>query len=336
MVVRFNCFLNPNFGLGFLLKTATCTNNKSRYMKAAVIFFGILSFCAESSFAQADKKHLAGLSLKGVVKEMTIRSYVALDNFGKAIKGERANENVDYLFNGSGNQVEQNVYNQNGSLRARYTYRYSDDKLMEQNVFNPGGAMKSKLKYKYNSIGLLAEESMLKPDGQLVSKYAYEYNSHSKMIASSSWDAGGAVDSKSTYLYDTRGSLVDWYSVNAGGEFIIRVISTYDAGGNITGEDIYASKDSLEKKSIFTYGENGKLVEQTVFNADGSFRKFTYRYDVQGNVSEENQLDKDGNVIEQYTSKFEYDRRMNWIKKTMWRNGVPVLITEREIVYFKK
>ena len=50
----------------------------------------------------------------------------------------------------------------------------------------------------------------------------------------------------------------------------------------------------------------------------------------QNNLVEENWVDADGNQLDQYTYKYEYDKRQNWTKKVACRNGLPVTIMERE------
>jgi len=141
-------------------------------MKPIKLLFLFFLFCTCCITAQPPKKDLSQLALKGPVKELEIRTYVALDNFGKPSKGDRVNDNSSYIFNASGNQLEQNIYNKNGSLRIRCAYQYNyNGKLQEQNQYIPGGALKAKFTYKYNSQGALNEQNMLKPDGSLISKY---------------------------------------------------------------------------------------------------------------------------------------------------------------------
>ena len=75
-------------------------------------------------FMQAQKplKLITELGLKGNVKTLSERTYEVLENFGKPEKGERAPDNGDYTFLKNGDIAEQNIYNQNGSLRTRHEY----------------------------------------------------------------------------------------------------------------------------------------------------------------------------------------------------------------------
>ena len=296
------------------------------------IAFILLVHCA---VAQKQTKQLAELGLKGMVKFMAERSYVALDNFGKPVKGERANDNADYTFNKTGSPAEQNIYNQNGSLRVRYTYRYNaSDKLTEQNLYNPGGALKSKFKYRYNN-GNLVEQSLFKPGGGLISKYTYEYDSRSYQTVYNWYNSDGVLDEKTIYLYDVKGNQVAWRSVNAGDTALIQAVYQYDNKGNMTEEKLYKANDSLDKKTIFSYDAKGNQTE--IKEYDSAFTKIiNYKYNAQNNIVEEIWLDKNGDQLEQYTYKYDYDKHLNWTKKITYRNGAPVTIMEREFEYFKK
>jgi len=151
-------------------------------MKSTIIQL-IFLFVISVVTAQNPKRDLNQLALKGPVKELEVRTYLAVDNFGKPGKGDRVNDNASYIFNAAGNQLEQNIYNKNGSLRVRCAYLYnSNGKLHEQNQYNLGGALRSKFKYQYNGKGGLNEQSIFKPDGSLVSKYNYVYDYHRNQV----------------------------------------------------------------------------------------------------------------------------------------------------------
>ena len=94
-------------------------------MKKVILFsVSMLGFLFYTS-AQQSKNDLGRLGLKGMVQSMEERSYVAIVNFGKAEKGARIKDNTDHVFNKSGNHLEQEIYNNNGSLNVRYEYRYN-------------------------------------------------------------------------------------------------------------------------------------------------------------------------------------------------------------------
>ena len=120
----------------------------------SICFLGLVFYTSAQQF----KNDLSRLGFKGKVQSMEERSYVAIGNFGKAEKGTRVKDNTDHVFNKSGNHLEQEIYNNNGSLNVRYEYRYNtSDQLIEQSLFNPGGSTKLKLKFKYDNKGNLAE-----------------------------------------------------------------------------------------------------------------------------------------------------------------------------------
>ena len=72
-----------------------------------------------------------------------------------------------------------------------------------------------------------------------------------------------------------------------------------------------------------------------LYDTDGMLlKKNNCTYDQYNNVTGDTFLDKDDKQLEQYTYKYNYDKQQNWTRKITLKNGVPVLITEREFVYF--
>ena len=64
------------------------------------------------------------------------------------------------------------------------------------------------------------------------------------------------------------------------------------------------------------------------------YSKQTYKYDVKGNMIEENSCNADGSLSDKYTYKCEFDAMGNWIKQTLITDGKPKQLTERVIEYY--
>ena len=110
----------------------------------------------------------------------------------------------------------------------------------------------------------------------------------------------------------------------------------YNLYGNLTEENLYNPMGRLEKKALMVYDLNGRL-SALIEYADKSvmIKTIQYKYDIQNNITDEIWYDKDNNVLDHYTNKYTYDKNKNWTKKMAYRNEVPVIITERELTYFK-
>ena len=59
------------------------------------------------------------------------------------------------------------------------------------------------------------------------------------------------------------------------------------------------------------------------------------RYDNKNNCIEEVWLDENNEELDRFTFKYDFDKRLNWVVKIMFRNAVPVTIKERELEYFQ-
>jgi len=220
-------------------------------MKDKICTVAFIFFTSIGTVAQTVKNDLVQWGLKGPVLSMDERSYAAIDNFGKLSRGARTNENSDHTFNRSGYHTEQNIYNQNGSLKVRYTYTYSNGLLSEQTLYNPGGSMKARFRYRYNSYGKLAEQLQYRANSILTSKYTYEYDERKNQVAYKWYNEAGQLDEKYSYVYNSNGGVISSSSQNADGTFNSKAAYTYDEAGNVIEEVIIAAAaDSAEKRML--------------------------------------------------------------------------------------
>ncbi|MCK4799287.1 hypothetical protein KAK05_03290 [Candidatus Parcubacteria bacterium] len=106
-------------------------------------------------------------------------------------------------------------------------------------------------------------------------------------------------------------------------------IYIYDKSENLAIYEVYKS-NKLFKKWIFKYDKNGKELEHTIYNADGSYdNKYMFKYNKEGKVIEiiehnfqENEYytyHKNGNIASYKNydelKKYEYDNQNNIIKE---------------------
>lgn len=289
------------------------------------------------SRAQKPAKLYNELGLTGNVKTMAERTFEALDNFGKPEKGERGSNNADYTFLPNGDIAEQNIYNQNGSLRTRHVYLYnSSGKLTEQNLYNPGGPLRVRYRYRYNGAGALTEQQSFKPDGSITAKYVNEYNKHGDLIKHTSYNNKNKLEEKIIYTYDSAHNQIGWQSYDGDSVLLVKAVYVYNLFGNMIEENLYDADGNLEKKSLMIYDANNRV--STLVEYAGNYlmvKTVQFKYDVQGNITDEMWYDKDNNVLDHYSNKYTYDKKKNWTKKMAYRNEVPVTITERELTYFK-
>ena len=100
-----------------------------------------------------------------------------------------------------------------------------------------------------------------------------------------------------------------------------------------------------KENTLTMHNIKGKVKEiiEREFNVKESFGdfqktdliyKFKYKYDKDGNQTEQSFYNKDGDLKNQYKYKYEYDHNNNWIVSKEYNNDSPYTIKEREINYY--
>jgi len=201
------------------------------------------------------------------------------------------------------------------------------------------GDMMYKYIYSFNENGNFIESDSYNPDGSLDGKYIYAYdNKKGNKTEMTSYNPDGTSDEKCTYKYDGKGNLIQeiWYSPD--GSINKKYNYKYDDKGNEIAMSRYDSRDSLICKDSYKNDDKGEKIEWNHYNlsppTDGTLsRKVIFKYDDYGNINVENIYLADGN-FENYTYKYDYKRKGNWKKETIYKNGLPQYITERKIKYY--
>jgi hypothetical protein len=170
--------------------------------------------------------------------------------------------------------------------------------------------------------------------GDINSSITYIFNDQGNKMEENVYYKG-TLYKKITYKYDDTGKMIEenWYNPNGSK---ITYNCKYDAKGNKIELHVYSTDGNLDMKQTYKYDTKGNKIEMNVYIGDnGSLdSKYTYKYDDKGDKMEENEYRKDGSLDYKCTYKHEYDKNLNWIKQTEYKNGAPNKITEREIEYF--
>ena len=108
---------------------------------------------------------------------------------------------------------------------------------------------------------------------------------------------------------------------------------------------LFSCEGEKKENDLTKYNIKGKVNEitETMYHAKESFGdfqktdliyKFKYKYDKDGNQTEQSFYNKDGDLKNQYKYKYEYDHNNNWIVSKEYNNDSPYTIKEREINYY--
>lgn len=95
-----------------------------------------------------------------------------------------------------------------------------------------------------------------------------------------------------TTTYNTDGNIAEKVTYDQTGAISEKLVYTYDANGRSTGYEEYPAlidkSLTIARHHVYKLDEEGRNVEYTVFESDGSFgTRFVYKYDAKGNLTEQ-------------------------------------------------
>ena len=213
-------------------------------------------------------------------------------------------------YDNTGNLLETNDY-QWSKLIARHTYRYNDNsKCVMESDYNPDGRLNLKRQFRYDENWNKVEEIEFNGNGSYHARRTFGYNQWGKAVEEREYLTDGSEEhTKVLKEYDTEDNVIE--------------IRQYDIKGKL----VYLGK----------FDKHNNHLADITYNADGSIReKVTaeYKYDAFGNEIEELLRLAERVAAIKSTYKYEYDFMGNWIKKTVFEDGEPVRIAERDLVYY--
>lgn len=225
-----------------------------------------------------------------------------------------------------GNLTVRKTYS-NGKLilTTRYVYNSSGD-LIEETGLETDGVPNYRRVYKYSSQGRLVGETVCR------SKPGYfEINPPS---GTSIGDPPppppppppqDGYCEKFRYVYDDKGNVAQKVMYESNHRDPYKEANEYDHEGNLTAVfkhyDILGDKPSLPN-SAYKYDANGNLTEEASYAAailgqqnTKPFRKEVYAYDSEGRAISKSSYDSTG-IKEKWNYRYELDSKGNWIKMT--------------------
>lgn len=127
-------------------------------------------------------------------------------------------------------------------------------------------------------------------------------------IIDEEYDAKGGLLSRTEILLNEKGKESKAIQTNAHGKLISTVENIYDDRGNVIRR---VHKDFHSKTVKFVYDEQDRLIEQELFDGNGTLlRKNLYDYDDDGNMMSEQTYEIDssrGGKDKHYALRYEYD-----------------------------
>ena len=265
------------------------------------------------------------LDLYGKVKSVTITHSEVKEYFGDVVKIDTQNKSRDvYTFNTQGDVVEFVDYNENGKPWFKYVYKYDSNRnKIEELHYNYDDSAFPKpdiVKYEYDAEGNRTEYTSYNNKGTIDEKAIFKYDSYGNFIERKDYQEDGSWRETRTYKYDSNGNEIEYvcisryfpnskrtFKYNYKSKPIEQVVYTYDEVSKDFKKDSTTTYEYnslgliIEETTIYhstnhtvileyKYDEVGNLVEYGNLKADSGGWKFTFCYDLQGNLVEKNSL----------------------------------------------
>lgn len=230
----------------------------------------------------------------------------------------------------------------------------------EYNMGETEGENKTRhYQFLFNNKGYKTQESMREAD-QTQFTTTFKYDKSNNLIDESSRLVRSTSSRK--YKYDTKNNTVTVNYYVANGVQITKTVQKYDANGNMTERHVENLQDKGQNKVIesywYAYDGNNRLIEEKQ-QMGSSIKKIEFKYDENGNRTEQNDFDTEGlptywykykyddkgNLVEEVsafrgyekdttTYMYMYDDKGNWTEKREQIGGITQHLTIREISYY--
>lgn len=184
----------------------------------------------------------------------------------------------------------------------------------------------------FDSFGNRIKDLEFDAEGNLIKTYTY-YNTGNQRNKMEMTDENGKLIRTIEYAYDENGLLDYDQSYDGKGNPEKRFAYSYDDEGKVREDYSYFGSD-FHMRFTYTYNDKGEVERNFRFDSTGNLQEIRYyTYDAEENVVSEKVTDKNGKLKETTTFQYVYDKRNNWVERTIHKDGKPIKLIRRTLVY---
>jgi len=213
-----------------------------------------------------------------------------------------------------------------GKKEKKVTWVFSTDYNKQGNI----GTQERLLHY------ILQAKMRHEPDKAYSFKDTFEYDNSNRLVEERiSVITPFSKTNRATYSYDSNGYLI---GINDLGNYYPKLNSaiTYNKVENWKSHDCYED-GRWQYRDTFKYDEKCRVIEYKFYGPDsGHNYRTTYEYSTKDSPVIVNEYLESGVLKRHYTelTTYEYDKKGNWISRTLKRNNEIVEVVKREIDYY--
>jgi len=185
----------------------------------------------------------------------------------------------------------------------------------------------------FDSFGNRIQDKEYDSAGNLVRVYKY-YNTGNQRNKLELFNESGKLVRTIEYVYSEDGLLDFDQSYDGSGNPEKRFVYTYDDKGRVREDYSYFNGDEFHMRFTYTYNYKDQVDRNFRFDSEGNLLEIRYyAYDNSGNIISEKIMDEAGATIDITSFQYVYDKRRNWTERTIHKNGQPVKLIKRHLVY---
>jgi antitoxin component YwqK of YwqJK toxin-antitoxin module len=213
-------------------------------------------------------------------------------------------------FDSTGRRRQRTVYTRSGEVERVISYTYDSSSFPAKDLrrYDPSGKTDSTL-----------YRNSYYPDGKIQRREVHR----------------SAKRHELTYEHDTSGTIYEYYRNAADASAVPRQSCVYNRNWKPQTTWIYNRKGACIMQAHFEYDTAARLVRKRICNASGvAIHEYRWKYGDKGEVIRYESCNPRGSTCEAWTYKYEFDRTGNWTRRIEYRNGKPVYVKERTLIYY--
>lgn len=222
-------------------------------------------------------------------KLLMFRTILEFDMKGRTISHQLLNPDLtlrggkwEHIYDKSGNEIELNLLNVDGSFHIRYLYQFNQKgkEILREHIQGKD-TRKIITQSNYDKDGNLIKKVKKFADGRFNSHLEFEYNSKGEKIASIEYDSNGIQKSKTEFLYDDDGNEIENKKYDKDGALNNIFKSKYNEfGDRIIGKKYVVKEGEAKLIQVngneFKYDSRGNIIVDKSFFGDTQLREVVH------------------------------------------------------------
>lgn len=250
------------------------------------------------------------MNLRGDVKSLWERKYVAEDVYGVAQKGKLISS-VKCLFNKDGQMTATYWFNSDGDTIQRVIQIYDEKgQLTQKKMYGDFGELDFVSKFTYDEKNRVVEILDLDPDDFMIKRTVKGYNDDNLI--------------ETTLEYDKKENLTSKTIVQKNKEDLPKEVKIYNAERELVNfrREVYNEKKNLTEFTVFAPDETTVMLHAKL------------SYDRGGNLTSIETVGENNEAFEKEENVYQFDQKNNWIYQGHYVGGEIKELVNREIEYY--